>query len=338
MRALWKCPGNPTRSRRSFLARSAFLALGAVLLIGSPDILPLSQPAQAASIRKVPEGNRFRNQPRIPYASSRRTKAFDSSYDKKFEKVVAVLQRDRGLIRSIKSVARKYGIDPIHMIGAIVGEHTYNYSTLDSAQTYYIKALSYAGLNIEFEYDGVHVMDFVEKPEFDSCRKGKQDSEDLWSCYERIWERRFRRRKVDGVRYPNKNFNETFFQPLFSGQSFGLGQLSPLTVLKMSDRVNRVSGLRKLDARNASDVYTATMDPNKSLHYMAAIIQDSIEAYKAVGKVDISDNPGLTATLYNLGDPWGRARQFRNSGRTWPSENYYGWLVNDRLEDLKKIL
>ena len=80
------------------------------------------------------------------------------------------------------------------------------------------------------------------------------------------------------------------------------------------------------------------MDPNISLHYMAAVIQDSIEAYKKVAKVDISTNPGLTATLYNLGDPWSRAAKFRRSGTPWPRENYYGWLVNDRIKDLQGIL
>ncbi|MFD1696374.1 DUF1402 family protein [Roseibium aestuarii] len=301
----------------------------------------LMAPAPALSqstLRKAPEGNRSASQPEIPYASARRTQAFDSSYNAKFEKVVAVLRRDKGLIGSIKSVSRKYGIDPIHMIGAIVGEHTYNYNTLDSAQSYYIKALSYAGLSIDFAYEGEHVMDFVTKPQFESCSRDSADSSRLWSCYERIWDSRFRGRRVDGVRYPGKSFNETFFQPLFAGQSFGLGQLSPLTVLKMSDRVNRVSGLRKLDARDAGDVYGATMDPNRSLHYMAAIIQEAIEAYKSVAKVDISGNPGLTATLYNLGDPWQRAARFRSSGQAWPRENYYGWLVNDRIEALRSIL
>ncbi|WP_417691493.1 DUF1402 family protein [Roseibium sp.] len=309
-----------------------------MLTMGIPGDFTVVTPASAAGERMVPEGNRYRSQPNIPSASARRTQAFASSYDAKFEKVVAVLRRDRGLINSIKRVAHKYGIDPIHMIGAIVGEHTYNYNTLDSAQSYYIKALSYAGLNIEFEYNGEHVLDFVEKSEFDGCRKGSPDSDGLWSCYERTWDSSFRRRKVGGERYPNKSFNETFFQPLFAGQSFGLGQLSPLTVLKMSDRVNKTSGLRKLDARNASDVYSATMDPNKSLHYMAAIIKDSIDAYKSVARVDISENPGLTATLYNLGDPWSRARKFRSSGRPWPRENYYGWLVNERIKDLEEIL
>ncbi len=302
--------------------------------------LQVSGQAFAAGVRAVPEGNRYRSQPRIPYASARRTAASKSSYDAKFEKVLAVLKRDRRLISSIKRVAGRYNIDPIHMIGAIIGEHTYNYDTLDSAQSYYIKALAYAGIDISFKYDGEHVETFVQRPQFDRCRKGKKanNSDSLWSCYERVWNSSFRGKRVDGTRFPKTNFNETFFQPLFSGQSFGLGQLSPLTVLKMTDRVARQSGNRKLDPKNAEKVYQATMDPNISLHYMAAVIQDAIEAYKNVGKVDISNNPGLTATLYNLGDPWGRAAKFRRSGATWPRENYYGWLVNDRIEDIKSVL
>ncbi|WP_165814780.1 DUF1402 family protein [Labrenzia sp. 011] len=315
--------------------------LSAVLLLNpAVPLFPASQPAMAQSVRVVPEGNRFRSQPNIPYASARRTSASKSSYDAKFEKVLGVLKRDRRLISSIKRVASRYGIDPIHIIGAIVGEHTYNYDTLDSAQSYYVKALAYAGVRISFELNGEHVETFVERPQFDRCRKDHiQDSSDRrWSCYENVWNSKFRGRSVDGVRYPKKNFNEAFFQPLFAGQSFGLGQLSPLTVLKMTDRVAKQSNFRKLQARDAESVYKATMDPNISLHYMAAIIQDAIAAYKSVGKVDISKNPGLTATLYNLGDPWSRAAKFRRTGRSWPRENYYGWLVNDRIDDLRALL
>lgn len=325
----------------SFFCRLAASCLLAAML-ASPAASPLGfgGEARAQSVRVVPEGNRYRSQPKIPFASSRRTAAAKSSYDAKFEKVLAVLKRDRRLIGSIKRIAARYDIDPIHIIGAIVGEHTYNYDTLDSAQSYYVKALSYAGIRFDFELDGEHVETFVERPQFDRCRKEniQKSSDRRWSCYENIWNSKFRGRTVDGVRYPKLNFNEAFFQPLFSGQSFGLGQLSPLTVLKMTDRVARQSNNRALKASDSRAVYKATMDPNISLHYMAAIIQDAIAAYKSVGKVDISQNPGLTATLYNLGNPWSRAAAFRRSGQAWPRENYYGWLVNDRLEDLKGLL
>ncbi|MBO6757464.1 MAG: DUF1402 family protein [Roseibium sp.] len=296
--------------------------------------------AHAAGIRTVPDGNRYTTQPKIPFASARRTSASDSTYEAKFQRVLRVLRRDRRLIGSIKRVADEYGIDPVHMIGAIVGEHTYNYDSLDSAQSYYVKALTYAGIDMSFEHDGEHVDEFVMRPQFERCRSGRKgdNSNTRWGCFERVWDTYFKGRQLDGQRFPETNFNETFFQPLFAGQSFGLGQLSPLTVLKMTDRVARQSSHRALDASNAAAVYRAAMDPNVSLHYMAAVIQDAIEAYKKVGRVDISGNPGLTATLYNLGDPWTRASKFRRSGRPWPRENYYGWLVNDRLEDLKSIL
>ncbi|TYC55871.1 DUF1402 family protein [Rhodobacterales bacterium] len=317
----------------------AFVVAG-LLLTPAVASLAVSGPAYSQSVRMVPEGNRYRSQPKIPYSSARRTKAFNSTYDAKFEQVLGVLRRDRRLIGSIKRVAARYGIDPVHIIGAIVGEHTYNYNTLDSAQSYYVKALSYAGLNFDFALNGEDVEVFVKRPQFDRCRKDsiQNNSDRRWTCYENIWNSQFRGRSVDGVRYPKKNFNEAFFQPLFAGQSFGLGQLSPLTVLKMTDMVSRKSNFRKLEASNPGAVYKATMDPNISLHYMAAIIRDSIDAYKSSGKVDISKNPGLTATLYNVGDPWARASKFRRSGQTWPKENYYGWLVNDKIDQLRALL
>ncbi len=84
------------------------------------------------------------------------------------------------------------------------------------------------------------------------------------------------------------------------------------------------------------------MDPDKSLHYMAAVIQDAIEAYKDVAKVDISTNPDITATLYNVGALWERAAHFSQARRQgkdrWPQKNYYGWLVNYKLEALRALL
>ncbi|MEP3277761.1 MAG: DUF1402 family protein [Stappiaceae bacterium] len=293
-------------------------------------------PAIAASAAKVPEGNRFKRQPKIPYASARRTAAEKSNYDAKFQKIVSLMKRDRRLVGRIKSVARKYGIDPIHVIGAIVGEHTYNYNSLDSLQSYYMKALAYSGVDISFEFDGEHVNDFVARPQFAGCAK-HTTSNKLWNCRERVWNRKFRGKRVDGKRYPKKRFDAVFFHPLYAGQSFGLGQLNPLTVLKMSDLVNKRSGFKKLDAGNAVAVYKAAMDPRVSLHYTAAVLLDAIAAYKSVARYDISGNPGLTATLYNLGDPWSRAYAARRRGG-FPRENYYGWLINSRIEELRALL
>ncbi|TGP13164.1 DUF1402 family protein, partial [Mesorhizobium sp. M1D.F.Ca.ET.234.01.1.1] len=92
-----------------------------------------------------------------------------------------------------------------------------------------------------------------------------------------------------------------FFQPYYAGQTFGLGQLNPLTALQMSDLVHKVSGLPKLDVSDPNSVYKTIMDPDLTLPYVAATIRKSIDAYKSIAGFDISGNPGLTATLYNVG-------------------------------------
>ena len=188
--------------------------------------------------------------------------------------------------------------------------------------------------DIDFEHGGVSVTRFVKRPEFAPCGRAA-GSEALWTCREEVWEAIFRGKSVDGTRYPDERFSATFFQPFYAGQTFGLGQMNPLQALKMSDRVAAVSGLRRLDAGKGEKVYEAIMDPDLSLHYVAATLRASLDAYAAVG-YDISGNPGITATLYNLGRPRMRAAALKGRGGM-PRENYYGWLVNDKEDELRAL-
>ncbi len=311
---------------------SLMLALAAALLLHGQTL--------AAAAELVPPGNRNAEQPQVPGASVRRTKAGKTSFDAKYEKVRDLLATDRALMGKIRKVAGQYGIDPIHMVGAIVGEHTYNVDAYDRLQSYYVKAASYAG-NFRFAYDGESIGDFVGRPEFAKCAE-KTGSYALWTCRETVWNRQFKGKSVGGTAFPNNRFSAVFFQPFYAGQTFGLGQINPLTALTLTDDVARVSGYDRLDENDAAGVYKAIMDPDISLAYMAASIKRSIDAYRRIAGVDISRNPGITATLYNLGNPDARAAAFaarRASGEaTWPEENYYGWLVNDRLDELKGLL
>ncbi len=300
-------------------------------------------PAQAAT--PVPPGNRSVEQPPVPGASTRRTQALSTTFQGKYRKIYALLKNDAALRGKIAKVSAAYGIEPIHMVGAIVGEHTYNVDAYDRLQTYYVKAISYLSNRLTFSYKGEDVSDFVQRAEFDGC-DDKADSYGLWQCRERVWNRSFRGRSVDGTGYPNDRFGATFFQPLYAGQTFGLGQLNPLTALQMGDMVHKVSGLPKLDVRDPNQVYKTIMDPDLTLPYVAATIRHSIDAYRQIAGFDISGNPGLTATLYNVGDPEGRAQALKaeNARRKaageapkLPQENYYGWLVNDKLDELKAL-
>ena len=299
----------------------------------------------AAAATVVAAGNVNIEQPAVPGASSRRTKAGNTTFDAKYRKVYSLLKNDAALRGKIKSVAKDYGIDPIHIVGAIVGEHTYNVDAYDRLQTYYVKAVSYLSSRLSFSYDGEDIADLVKRPQFDGCSE-KSGSYELWACREDVWNLSFRGKTVDGTSFPNDRLSATFFQPFYAGQTFGIGQLNPLTALQMSDEVNKVSGLPKLDARDPNAVYQTIMDPDMTLPYVAATLKTSIEAYKRIAGFDISGNPGLTATLYNVGNPEARAytlkaenerRQAAGEPLKMPEENYYGWLVNDKLTELKAL-
>jgi len=300
---------------------------------------------QAHASTLVPPGNRHIAQPAVPGASTRRTKASNTTFDAKYRKVYALLKNDGKLRAKIRETAAAYRIDPMHMVGAIVGEHTYNVDAYDRLQTYYVKAASYLSSGLTFSYRGENVTDFVKRPEFASCA-AKTNSYDLWACRETVWNRQFRGRAVGGTSFPDDRFSATFFQPLYAGQTFGIGQLNPLTALEVSDMVQRVSGLPKLDAADPNKVYETIMDPDLTLPYVAAILKTSIDAYRDIAGFDISRNPGITATLYNVGGPEARAyalkaenlrRQAEGREQKLPEENYYGWLVNEKLPELQAL-
>ena len=308
-------------------------------------VLPLTMLATAQAATNVPAGNRHAKQPAIPYGSIKRTRSGKGTFDKKYVKIRTMLGRNKKLIKKIKKAARAYNIDPIHIIGALVGEHTYNVDALDRYQTYYVKALAYLNQDLSFQYKGKQVTDFVKQREFSRCFDIKA-SYDKWSCREYIWNSKFRGKRVGGTAYPNDRFGRVFFQPLYAGQTFGLGQLNPLTALKVTDVVNRTSRLRRLKASNAPQIYKTIMDPDSSLIYMAAVLKNSIDVYKRYSGFDISSNPGITATLYNLGNVKTRARQLaaknkkrKAQGKTpaFPEENYYGWLINEKASELRRL-
>ena len=314
---------------------SRLLAFFFIALVATP----------ALAVTKVPPGNRNVTQPAVPSGSASRTNALKSTYELKYRKVYALLKNDRDLRQKITATSAKYGIEPIHMVGAIIGEHTYNVDAYDRLQTYYVKAVSYLQSRFNFSHDGEMIGEFIARPQFSACAK-KTGSYDIWSCREAIWDTQFRGKTVDGKKFPANRFSAVFFQPFYAGQTFGIGQLNPLTALQMSDIVAKVSGLPKLDHNNAQQVYQTIMDPDLTLAYVAATLKKSIDAYRSIAGFDISTNPGVTATLYNIGNPEARARALKadNAKRAatgeaprLPQENYYGWLVNDKMDDLKKL-
>lgn len=327
-----------TRQNTLCFLSALFLAVA----FGPNGLSTWISPASAQTVTMVPPGNRSAKQPAVSAHAVRRTQQTKGTFEGKYRKIYKALKRDKKLLKKIKKVGRKYGIDPVHMIGAIVGEHTYNVDSVDHIQGYYIKALEYAGTALTFANQGEHVSKFVERPQFQKCAQYK-DSYSLWTCREQVWKTKFRGKTVDGKSFPNTRFGQAFFQPLYAGQTFGLGQLNPLTALKVTDIVRKRSGFKKLSPANAPHIYKEIMNPDSTLHYMAAVISRDISTYKNIAGFDISKNPGVTATLYNLGDAPKRAARLRAANKKrkspkFPRENYYGWLVNEKIDELRALL
>jgi len=303
-------------------------------------------PLVHAEVIVVPPGNRNDKRPRLAFLSVLWTAANQGSYEAKYRQIYGMLQKNQGLMGKIKQVSRIYGIDPIHMVGAIVGEHTYNVDGLDSLQGYYVKAAQYAKMDMTFSYKGETAAKFFQRPQFERCNQYKSSYE-MWDCRSVIWRTKFQGKSVDGKRFPDVRIQRVFFMPGIAGQTFGLGQLSPVVALMVNDTVHAKSGLPLLDINDAAEVYETIMDPDRSIHYMAAQIRVCIDMYRNIAGFDITKNPGVTATLYNLGDCATRAREIRadNDARrkkgqqiAYPEENFYGWLVNDRLDQLRKLI
>lgn len=316
----------------------SWIVVAAVLFAGSALL-----PAWAGVT--VPPGNRNAEQPDVPFGSASRTRALKTTYEAKYRKVYGLLQRDQALRDKIRLAAGQFGIDPIHVAGAIVGEHTYNVDAYDRLQSYYVKAIAYLNSSFAFAHDGENVDAFIQRSQFEKCQ-GLSGSYERWICREKVWDTSFRGKTVDGKVFPNNRFSAVFFQPFYAGQTFGIGQLNPLTALTMSDFVHDRTGLPRLDHKDAQEVYRTIMDPDRTLTYVAATLRKSIDAYEMIAGFDISGNPGITATLYNVGDPEGRARALKAENRAraargeaprLPEENYYGWLVNEKLLELREL-
>lgn len=122
------------------------------------------------------------------------------------------------------------------------------------------------------------------------------------------------------------------------GMTFGVGQMSPVRALMVDDLVAR-AGRDSIDFLKHSDVsriYANILDPNRVVYYVAATISYSIAIYKS-GDFDISQNPGLTATLYNNGNEKLLLRRTLRENRL-PETNDLGKWVNQNIEAIRNAI
>ena len=324
------------------MERLRWLALALLVLF---SVAPVS--ARPAII-VVPASYHAKTQPPVAVQSYLLTLMQQGgSWNDKYHHAMSLLADDHRLMGELLKAARTYDVDPVDIVGAIIGEHTFNMNVFDTLQDYYVKALQYMNnKTLAFEYQGELAKDFFKRPQFAQCEAMK-DNYDKWDCRETVWNRQFAGKLVGGKAWPVTRLNRVFFQPMYSGQTFGVGQLGPVVALSVTDLVHRKSGLPLLSINDASQVFAQIMNPDDSMYYIAAALRMAIDRYRDIAGFDISHNAGLVATLYNLGDAATRAADLRavNDERArkgepplYPQENFYGWFVNEKVAELRKLV
>ncbi len=327
-------------------ANFCLLLAGFVLMSGNVFAQAVSYQAyvQHKVLLPVPPGNRNVDMPALPAATiQRRTRMVNSrSFDKSYIDAMNLLAQPATL-DLIRSIAQKYQVDVVHVLAALVGEHTFNVGMGDTAQGFYLKAMKWgAKWSLQFSANKVNLADLVRDPIMANCQAQTSDYY-KWECIRATWESQLRGKNYNGAQMPGRSFRSTFFNPVGSGFTYGIGQLDPLKALMLSDVVSQTSGASALSVDDPAGIYTAIIDPNTSLQYTTVLVAKITEFYRTIANFDISENPGITATLYNIGFELQRAQASFNANKKalaargniiFPEENYYGWAINTRIDDL----
>ena len=282
----------------------------------------------SANIVLVPAGNR-EEQP------SRKTDW------KKYEQALEQMADEKyGCV--IKQAASTYNIDPVAVMGSIIGEHTYNFDLWDVGQNALLSVFMSLRDPVQLKYKDIVLKELLLENAYIGCRETRETSDDnhskMWDCYNQVWKGEGTRNE-EGLSLQEAFFNLEGFG--FLGYTYGYAQLSPVSVLMVTDIVHEKTGFGILTVDEPLKIYDAILNPKLAIHYVAAINRQAVEIYKDVALVDISENPGIIATLYNTGSVKARAKKrFQKSieiEEIYPRENYFGWLVNEKEAEIRKF-
>lgn len=265
----------------------------------------------------------------------------EQMYEEKYQKAMRVLSKDN-VFQRIKTISAMYDVEPVHVAGAIIGEHTFNVDILDKVQNYI--GLMYKGWLKYFDRNDIKFKEFLKLPEIKAILENKTIIDyEKWNKIGEIFESKYSGKNG----YPGGSFLMAFFDPLGSGKSYGLGQLSPLRVLMANDIAHKYGKVPYIQYDDTERLYNAVLDRDLSIHYVCATIWLEIKYYKEEANFDLSKNPGMTATLYNIGFEKRKSEELykknvlrlsKNQPILYPQENYYGWYINSKKSEILKEL
>lgn len=210
------------------------------------------------------------------------------------------LAKVQGVLRqmssAIKQGARPFpDVEPIHIAAAIAGEHAINVGAADSVQNARLHLAHWLNKYVSAD---ITVFDLIKQGKYQGCNS--MNNYDFWYCVATIWDG-----KTGASNSSFRKFLHEYFNPNGVGKTFGVGQMSPVRAMMMDDMMKQYQPSLTLNFRKDGDiarVYDSILDYEKVVYFIGASIQFSINIYRRTARFDISKNPEITSTLYNIGN------------------------------------
>lgn len=244
-------------------------------------------------------------------------------------KSILVNLESQGLIAETKRVAKIFKIDPIHILGPIIGENSFNGSIDRTLQDRYVKMFQQK----DFNAMNAKMNSIIDGNEIQTCMKENIRNYWKWRCI--IYY------STMTANNSNRDLLKQYYSISGKG-TFGIGQVQPFLLWSYNDLVHEKLGYPLFNITDSQKPMKIIFNNKEMLAYIGAMIYTSINIYRQFAKVDISRNPGLTTTLYNLGDEYQRAYYFnelkQQEPTALPQVNYMGWYVNRFAAEIRAYL
>lgn len=238
----------------------------------------------------------------------------------KISKIMQALDKE-GLLQEAVRLSKIFKIHPLHILGPIIGENTFNGFIDQTIQNTYHNLFRQSDIDKMSE----KMSKITNNTEAQNCLHSDISNYWKWRCV--IFY------SVNSVNNSNRDLIAGFYSK--SGPksgTFGLGQIQPFLLWSLNDIVSQKTNYEKFEINNLDKPMHIIFNNKEMLAYIAANAILSIQVYKLIAGVDISQNPGLTTSLYNLGDEYSRAYNLnlmrRQHPESLPQVNYMGWYVN----------
>jgi hypothetical protein len=220
----------------------------------------------------------------------------------------------------LRNAARTFAIPPTFVAGAILAEHALNVDWRDRWQNRVIR--NDWSRNLFTRGSNAALVDLLQSERVRNNCNNLERSYNFWYCVIRT---RYALSFIIPTNENYKRFTNEYFNPNNIGSTFGLGQLSPLRAMMVSDLVASRTNIPEIDFTDDNSryqLYNDLMNPSRVVYYVAATIAQAIAIYRSYG-FEIGDDLGVAVTLYNIGNESFHAQSRQREGGN-PEPNSMG--------------